>query len=349
MSCCCRVCCQKAGAGSSRGFAHIGVLEALTEIGVPIDAIAGSSAGAGIGSVWAMGFPADKIHRRFAELADHAARPTLPLRSLFCGERLRRHLERAAEGHGFADALVPFGAVAADLKAGAPVRLRSGSLVQAVQASCSMPGLYPPVEIDGYPLVAAPGKLVHMHGWFLELVFEGGGFRPRRPAGPRRARGLRQAGRSTAREDATRHTRPPTRTTRDARPSVWTPSITQNKTAGLTGSGHSLAGWPARQGQRRRVAASSSTAGRECRVGERTGRVAIPIPVVRRAVMPTELYYGLPTPSRRSRASRNRSASINSWDSGESRRSCSINSRSASSTAASTRMASDLLCATRCR
>jgi len=103
------------GAGASRGYAHIGVLEQLTEHGVPIDALVGSSAGAGIGSLWSFGYEPDRIERLFAELQRHAVGWTLPTRSLLSGARLERHLRHSAAGNGFGDARWPYGVVAVDL------------------------------------------------------------------------------------------------------------------------------------------------------------------------------------------------------------------------------------------
>jgi len=102
------------GSGASRGFAHVGVLERLTERGVPLDAIVGSSAGAGIGFLWALGDAPDLIARRFGELQGHAVQWTIPFRSLFSGARLGAHLRRCADGRTFGDVRVPYGAGAGD-------------------------------------------------------------------------------------------------------------------------------------------------------------------------------------------------------------------------------------------
>jgi NTE family protein len=141
------------GCGGARGFAHIGVLERLAERGVPIDVLAGTSAGAGIASLWALGLSPDWIATRFAELATHAVRPGLPTRSLLSGRALLRHFERSVAALGFDDVVMPLGVVAVDLDTGAEVTLTQGSLTRSVLASCAIPGLYPAVEIDGRMLV----------------------------------------------------------------------------------------------------------------------------------------------------------------------------------------------------
>jgi NTE family protein len=135
------------GAGSARGFAHIGVLERLAEIGVPIDALVGSSAGAGIGSLWSFGYEPDRIERLFAELRQHGTSWTFPARSLLNGARLERHLRRSAAEYGFDDTLWPFGVVAVDLYAGRETLFTAGDLPRCVLASCAIPGIYAPVRI----------------------------------------------------------------------------------------------------------------------------------------------------------------------------------------------------------
>jgi NTE family protein len=141
------------GCGGARGFAHIGVLERLAERGVPVDVLAGTSAGAGIASLWALGQSPDRIAARFSELARHAVRPALPTRSLLSGRALLRHLERCVDGRGFEDMSMPVGVVAVDLDTGDDVVLTRGSLPHAVLASCAIPGLYPAVELGGRMLV----------------------------------------------------------------------------------------------------------------------------------------------------------------------------------------------------
>jgi NTE family protein len=141
------------GCGGARGFAHIGMLERLAERGVPVDVLAGTSAGAGIASLWALGQSPDRIAARFAELARHAVRPTLPTRSLLSGRALLRHLGGCVDGLGFEDMLMPVGVVAVDLDTGEDVVLTRGPLPRAVLASCAIPGLYPAVELGGRMLV----------------------------------------------------------------------------------------------------------------------------------------------------------------------------------------------------
>lgn len=155
------------GAGASRGFAHIGALERLRERGVPIDALAGSSSGAGIGSLWSFGYEPSRIAALFGELQAHAVRWTLPYRSLLSGSSLERHLQRAAAGNRFDDARWPFGVVAVDLYSAREELFDEGDLPRVVLASCAIPGVYPPVKlgdrwyVDGgllHPVPTAPAR-----------------------------------------------------------------------------------------------------------------------------------------------------------------------------------------------
>lgn len=147
------------GAGASRGFGHIGVLERLTERGVPIDAIVGSSSGAGVGCLWSFGDEPDRIARLFGDLQQHAVGWTFPYRSLLSGARLHAHLRRCADGRGFGDTLWPYGAVAVDLYAACERLFTEGEIDRCVLASCAIPGIYPPVQIDGRWYV--DGGLLH--------------------------------------------------------------------------------------------------------------------------------------------------------------------------------------------
>jgi NTE family protein len=137
------------GAGAARGFAHIGVLERITELGLPIDALVGSSAGAGIGCLWSFGYDGDRIEHLVAELQQHGVRWALPLRSLLSGRRLERHLRHGAAGNGFDEARWPVGIVAVDMYAQRETLFTMGDLPRCVLASSAVPGVYPPVDVDG--------------------------------------------------------------------------------------------------------------------------------------------------------------------------------------------------------
>lgn len=133
--------------GAARGVAHIGVLEALSEAGIPVRAVAGTSAGAIVGALFASGMPLEEIRRvaletRWLDLF----RMRLPRAGLIPGEGLERFLERTIPAKTFAELSLPFAAVATDLATGRRVDLTEGPLARAVLASCSLPVLLEPVR-----------------------------------------------------------------------------------------------------------------------------------------------------------------------------------------------------------
>ncbi|MGH8242337.1 MAG: patatin-like phospholipase family protein [Steroidobacteraceae bacterium] len=174
--------------GGARGLAHVGVLKALEELRIPVDAIAGTSMGAVVGGLYASGMTASEIDELMrgldwsAAFRDRPARNTLnfrrkqddreflvrfPLgisggdfrvpRGLIQGQRLTQLLRLetlpVAAVEDFDELPTPFRAVAADLETGARIVLASGDLTSAMRASMSAPGVFAPVEIDGRLLV----------------------------------------------------------------------------------------------------------------------------------------------------------------------------------------------------
>jgi NTE family protein len=174
--------------GGARGAAHIGVLKVIEELGVPIDAIAGTSMGAVIGGLYASGMSVAEIEsvmnsvnwqaafsdqpprssltfRRKAEDRSFLVRLPLGLRSgdfllprgLIQGQKLTqllRSLTLPVAGLSDFDRLpTAFRAVATDLESGNQAVLASGDLVTAMRASVSAPGVFTPVEVDGRLLV----------------------------------------------------------------------------------------------------------------------------------------------------------------------------------------------------
>lgn len=138
------------GGGGARGAAHIGVLDVLEREKVPIDCIAGTSAGSLVGAAYAGGLRG----QRLVELAQqtrwrHIARPAWPHRGLISFAALEGYLIRAIGDLAFADLDIPFAAVATDMASGEQVVLRAGRVAPAVRASCSVPGVVTPLDLDG--------------------------------------------------------------------------------------------------------------------------------------------------------------------------------------------------------
>jgi NTE family protein len=134
------------GGGAARGMAHIGVLKILEEHQIPIDCIAGTSAGSIIGGAYAAGMTPAELERLTRGMRwRHAGRLTFSKLGLQSIAQLGNFLTEKLSVTRFADLRVPFAAVATDLQTGEAVVLREGDLSLAIRASCALPGIYVPV------------------------------------------------------------------------------------------------------------------------------------------------------------------------------------------------------------
>lgn len=141
------------GGGGARGYAHLGILRALHEAGIPIDMVGGNSMGALVGAQYACDVPLDDIMRDTQAFAAGGERLTLPLISLVSGFRVERDL-RKMFGERSVDSLWrPFFAAACNLSKGNTTVQDTGPLWRAVLASNSPAGLFPPVLHKGDLLV----------------------------------------------------------------------------------------------------------------------------------------------------------------------------------------------------
>jgi NTE family protein len=144
------------GSGSARGWAHIGVIKALRDMGIHPDIISGCSIGALVGGAYAAGHLDDlESWLRTLRRKDVLGFFDLNLSSggLIAGDRLMNFF-RDRVGDATIELLpIPFAAVATDLNTGREIWLRSGSLLDAVRASISLPGIFTPVRIDDRWLV----------------------------------------------------------------------------------------------------------------------------------------------------------------------------------------------------
>ncbi len=141
------------GGGGARGFAHLGVLRALDECGIPVDLIGGNSMGALIGAQYACGLPLEEIRLRTQAFATGGERLTLPLVSIVSGRRVERDLKKMFGDTTIDDLWRPFFAAACNLSKGITSVQDRGPLWRAVLASNSPAGLFPPVLDQGDLLV----------------------------------------------------------------------------------------------------------------------------------------------------------------------------------------------------
>lgn len=138
------------GGGVVRGLAHIGVLSVLEDYGVPIDCISGTSVGALIGAYYAAGVNASQL-REIARSFNWwvLARPILSRHGFFTFKPMRQKMERELGKLDFTDLKIPLAVVSTDILNGVAITLEQGSVAWAVQSSCSVPGVFAPVELGG--------------------------------------------------------------------------------------------------------------------------------------------------------------------------------------------------------
>jgi NTE family protein len=148
--------------GAARGFAHLGVIQALREAGVPIDMVAGTSIGALIAA--GVGVERDTMDEEMREafvvrnpLSDY----TLPIVSIFRGRRTSRLLREHGRGLRVGDCWRPYFCTSSNLSSGNVRVHRDGPLWRAVRASMAIPGVLPPV-IDGGEVLVDGGVLNNM-------------------------------------------------------------------------------------------------------------------------------------------------------------------------------------------
>ncbi|HEY5800890.1 MAG TPA: patatin-like phospholipase family protein [Burkholderiaceae bacterium] len=140
------------GGGAARGFAHIGVIKALEAQGIVPDIVVGTSAGSVVGALYAAGndgFALQKMAMEMDEAAisDWAIPFFTKSAGVLKGEALQTFINRAVNNQPLEKLKIPFGAVATDLKTGAPILFRRGSTGMAVRASSAVPGVFQSVRI----------------------------------------------------------------------------------------------------------------------------------------------------------------------------------------------------------
>ncbi len=138
------------GGGAAFGLAHIGVLKVLEEEGIAVDIIAGSSMGALIGSLWAVGYRADDIEKMAFEFKKRSNLFKLvdlvfPLSGLISGKAVMSWLYDKLGARTFRDARIPIKIVAYDLIHRRDVVIEEGVLVDAIRKSISIPGVFQPI------------------------------------------------------------------------------------------------------------------------------------------------------------------------------------------------------------
>ena len=144
------------GGGAARGLAHVGVLEVLEEAHIPIDYIAGTSAGAIAGGLYAAGFTTAEMRKEAQKLNWlEVASFGIPKMGLLNFDKAAQWIEDLLKDHPntFDELAIPFAAVAADIVSGELIAINSGKLSAALRASSSVPGIFTPTRLGDRMLV----------------------------------------------------------------------------------------------------------------------------------------------------------------------------------------------------
>lgn len=136
--------------GAARGLAHIGVLQVLHDAAIPIACVAGCSAGAILGALFCAGMPMERIRSLTPYISwRRIAEPVQSDQGLLSFAKLERLIIMLLGDIEFQDLGLPFAVVVMDAVTGERLFIREGRLATAIRASCSIPGIVTPVEVDG--------------------------------------------------------------------------------------------------------------------------------------------------------------------------------------------------------
>lgn len=142
--------------GGARAYSHIGALRALKEAGVPVDFVGGASMGAVVAAGPALGWSQEELEERISRSfvdSDPLSDITFPMLAMTRAKKVERLLEAAYGDIDMADLVRPFFAVSTNLTAGRIEVHRRGLMRRAMRASIAIPGLLPPIVMDGQVLV----------------------------------------------------------------------------------------------------------------------------------------------------------------------------------------------------
>lgn len=162
------------GSGGARGLVHIGVIKALVKNNIPIDYIAGSSAGALVGGIYAAFGNISKVEELVNELNFRefilAFSDIFNRKGIFAGVKVENFLNKILNNIDISETKIPFKAVTTDIIEGRTVVLQNGNLAKAIRASSSIPFIFKPVSykdkflVDGAVSSPIPVEVVKKMG-----------------------------------------------------------------------------------------------------------------------------------------------------------------------------------------
>ena len=143
------------GGGGTKGFAHIGVIRQLENMGFKINAIAGTSAGGIVGALYSYGFSIEELvaFSRNLRYSDFFNRSHQDAPSVLGLGGLYKQLEKLLGKTKIEELKLKFASISVDTNSGKEVIFDSGSVVNAVKATTAVPGIFPAQRINGLNLV----------------------------------------------------------------------------------------------------------------------------------------------------------------------------------------------------
>ena len=169
------------GSGSARGWAHIGVIKAITEAGIHVDYVAGTSIGALVGAVYASGridsFKDVVLQLDWKKIASFLD-VVFPKSGLIDGNKIAEFIRSHVGEKNIENLSLPFCAVSTDLATGNEVIIKDGDIIEAVRASISVPGIFTPVRkgdmalVDGGLVNPVPVNVVRKMGANLVIAVD---------------------------------------------------------------------------------------------------------------------------------------------------------------------------------
>ncbi len=136
--------------GGARGISHIGVIKGLEELGVNFDVIAGASAGSIVGSLYSYGYTPDQIIDEVVSAKlFRSMRPAWTWTGLLSLEALASSILKLIPENDFSSLKIPMTIAATEIRQGRPHYFNQGELIPAIMASCCIPAVFNPIQING--------------------------------------------------------------------------------------------------------------------------------------------------------------------------------------------------------
>ncbi len=169
------------GGGAARGLANIGVLKVLERERIPIDLIVGSSIGSFVGAGYSVGIPTYRMEEAALGFTmDKLTDFSISRMSALKGKKLGKVIREFTDGKDFEDAQIPIAITATDIETGEELVYTKGNLQEIIKASCSWPGIFPPVAIDDRKLAdggirnSIPAKMARRLGATIVIAVDVG-------------------------------------------------------------------------------------------------------------------------------------------------------------------------------